>query len=208
MSDNKRSSRRRTRRPRFRRRVQGSQSTPMFGSPTTQLLETPPVRFAELFTLSSDSKGVVSASYVADPASTGSNFSEYAGYQGLYGEIKWMSLGIQVSPASSSFETKNPVLICGSTLTSPIGSPTPALISQLSNSQLVNISQMADPRGFRYVVRAPNNLVWAETSTDPSNSIAAGVMQATIYLEGTGFPTSSDVATVLLVGYYRFRSRQ
>jgi hypothetical protein len=185
-----------------------SHSAPLgLSVPIPALQQTPPVRFAQLLTATSDSSGLINLSIPADPDTVGQNFPEYGSYKALYAEVKLIQFGIQVIPAAPSVDSKAVTLAVGGTNQSPLSSPTIATVLNLPTSRLINISQMASPEGFIFSMVAPRNLVWAETSTDPSQSIAAGTMQTAIYLVGSGFPNSTLIFNIMVYGVYKFRSR-
>jgi len=188
--------------------MRGTHSSPLgLSVPVTQLQTTGAIRFSKLMTATSDGSGLINLALLADPGTVGQNYPEYAEFAALYGEVRLIQFGIQIVPAAPSVDTKSTVLVVGSTLNSPIGSPTTANVLNLPTSRLINISQMASPEGFVYSIMAPRKLIFTETSTDTSNNIAAGTMQATIYLVGSGFPNTTDVFQIMVFGLYQFRSR-
>jgi len=158
-------------------------------------------------TATSDGSGNILLSLSADPGSSGQNFSEYVNYQALYGEVRMIQFGIQIVPSPLSVETKNLTLAVGSTLNAPISSPTTANVLNLPNSRLVNLANMTASLGYVFYLKAPKNVIYTNSQANVHQEVAAGSLNATIYLVGSGFPNTTDVFNILVYGVYQFRSR-
>jgi len=158
-----------------------------------------PFRFAVVGGLSSDSKGVAALAVPADPSS---QFSEWTSLITLYTSFRVRALRVQIVPVMGL--TQGFALAVAGSMSS-LSTPTSySTIAENADSTLIYLGQTG-VRGYTHKLPLRGNIEFANTGT-PVPGDYAGAPGA-IQMYGEGFAVSITVASILVEGFYEFRSR-
>lgn len=166
------------------------------------------VRLAQVRTLTSDSSGgTLSFNMVSDPSSSGQNFSEFGQWSALYDQVRLLTFRctfISAFGISAWTDSVYPIAIAGSleTFTSPASSRD-AVLDNADSVLWDHAHRTCAP--YVHTLKNPKP-VWASVATpNPGDNIGC---PGVIFGYGVGMPNSTDIAEVLVEGFYQFRSRK